>query len=121
MCVVMVKNNIRCSFDPQGDFMEQTKGCTEVVVHYKPEDKEIEKFLQEIKKCAQNGIRLDLSVKVDYDNYLSGFKTKKEIKAAMNDIRLNEVIGLLALSQHSTEKKLEEISSMCVNREVNVK
>ena len=121
MCVRMVRDNIPCSYDPQGDFLEQTKNCTEVVVEYLPEDKEIKKFLQEIQKCAKNGTHLDFNIKVNYGNYLSGFKTKKEIKRALNDINLNEIVKLLALSQHGAEKTLEELSSMCLNREMNGK
>jgi hypothetical protein len=121
MCVLMVKDNIPCSYDPQADFLTQAKNCTEVIVHYVPHDEEIKQFLQEIQKCVKNGTSLTFSVKVDYGNYLSGFKTKKQISAAMNDICMNEVAKLLALSQHSADKKIEELSSICSNRDVNVK
>lgn len=117
----MVRDNIPCSYDPQGDFLEQTKNCTEVIVDYLPEDSMIKKFLQEIQKCAKNGTKLNLNVKVNYGDYLSGFKTKKEIKRALSDISLNEIVKLLTLSQHGAEKTLEELSSMCLNREVNGK
>lgn len=121
MCVRMVRDNIPCSYDPQGDFLEQTKNCTEVLVQYAPGDSMIEKFLQEVQKCAKNGTALNFAVKVNYGDYLSGFKTKKEIKRALNDISLNEVVKLLALAQHGAEKTLEELSLMCLNREVNGK
>lgn len=121
MCVRMVRDNIPCSYDPQGDFLEQTKNCTEVLVQYTPGDDMIKKFLQEVQKCAKNGTELALNVKVNYGDYLAGFKTKKEIQRALNDISLNEIVKLMALSQHSAEKTLEELSSMCLNREVNGK
>lgn len=121
MCVRMVRDNIPCSYDPQGDFLEQTKNCTEVLVDYLPGDTLIKKFLQEIQKCAKNGTSLSLNVKVNYGDYLSGFKTKKDIRQALNDISLNEIVKLLALSRHGAEKTLEELSSMCLNREVNGK
>ncbi len=121
MCVQMVRDNIRCSYDPQGNFLEQTKNCTEVLIQYTPGNYMIEKFLQEIQKCAKNGTNLDLNVKVSYGSYLSGFKTKKEIRQALSDISLNEIVKLMTLSQHGAEKTLEELSSMCLNREVNGK
>jgi len=121
MCVTMVRDNIQHSYDPSGDFLAQVKNCTEVVIDYLPNDKEIKKFLQEIQRCAKLGINLSLNVKVNYGDYLSGFKTKKAIKRALNDISLNEIVKLMALSQHSAEKSLEEISLMCLNREVNGK
>lgn len=121
MCVTMVRDNIACSYDPQGDFLEQAENCTEVIIDYLPEDGIIKKFLQEVQKCAKNGIKLDLNVKVNYGDYLSGFKTKKEIKRALSDISLNEIVKLLTISQHNAEKKLEELSLMCLNREMNGK
>lgn len=121
MCVRMVRDNIACSYDPQGDFLEQTKNCTEVLVDYTPGDSMIKKFLQEIQKCAKNGTSLSLNVKVNYGEYLSGFKTKKEIARALSDISLNEIAKLLVLSQHGAQKTLEELSSICLNREVNGK
>lgn len=117
----MIRDNIAFSFDPQGDFLEQTKNCTEVIVQYKPQDEEIKKFLQEVQKCAADGTSLTFDVVVDYGSYLSGFRTKKEIKRALNDISLNEIIKLMALAQHNAAKKLEEISEICSNREVNGK
>lgn len=115
MCVRMVRNNIPCSFDPQGDFLEQTKNCSEVIVQYQPDDEEIKKFLQEMQKCAKNGTSIDFEVTVDYGSYLSGFRTKKEIKRALNDISLNEIVKLMTLSQHNAAKKLEEISEICAH------
>lgn len=117
MCIKMVIDNIACSYDPKGNFLEQVRKCSEVIVEYLPGDDEIRHFLQEVQKCAKNGISLDLNVRVNYGNYLSGFKAKQEIHSALNDISLNEVIKLISLSQHTAEKKLRELSEICANRE----
>lgn len=121
MCVKLVKDNISQSFDPSGDFLEQTKNCTEVIVQYQPDDEEIKKFLQEMQKCAKNGTSLEFDVSVNYGDYLSGFRTKKEIRRALSDISLNEIIKLMTLSQHNAAKKLEEISELVAKSEVSGK
>ena len=121
MCVKMIIDNLPYAYDPQGNFLEQAKRCSEVIVEYLPNDEQIKHFLQEVQKCAKNGTNLNFAVKVNYGHYLSGFKTKKEIKRALSDISLNEVVKLMALSQHGAEKTLEELSLMCLNREVNGK
>lgn len=120
MCVRMVRDNIPCSYDPQGDFLEQAKNCSEVIVEYLPGDVMLETFLKHVQECVKNGTCLPFTVKVNYGSYLSGFQTKKQIAQAMNDINLNEVIKLLALTHRNTDQKLAEISDIC-NREVNGK
>lgn len=121
MCVKMIIDDLPYAYDPQRNFLEQAKRCSKVIVEYAPGDEQISHFLQEIQKCVKNGTLLALDVKVNYGNYLEGFKTKKEINHAMSDICLNEVVKLMALSQHAADNKLEEISSICLNREVNGK
>jgi hypothetical protein len=113
MCIRMIKDNIACSYDPSGSLVEQAKNCSEVIVDYEPGDVDVQHFLQEVQTCVANGTNLNLNVKVNYGNYLSGFKTKKELQSALNDISLNEVIKLIALSQHTAERKLEELSMLC--------
>lgn len=117
MCVKLIKNNEEHEYDCNKTLQEQAIGCTEILVNYQPNDKEIEKFLQEMQYCVKSGYNPDIAVKVEYGDFLMGYKTNKEIVRALNDIQVNEIIKLIALSQHGTDKKLEEISMMCANRE----
>lgn len=121
MCVKITTNNIEKHFDCDIPIESQVSNASSVKVEYRPDDKEICKFLQEIDKCAKNGISLKINVKVDYNNYLEGFKFKKQINKAVKSININELIKLMVLSQSAADKKLKELVDMCLNRECDVK
>lgn len=121
MCIKMIIDDLPYAYDPDRNFLEQAKRCSEVIVEYAPDDEQIVSFLKEIQTCVKNGTNLNLNVRVNYGQYLAGFKTKKEIKQALSDINLNEIVKLMTISQHGAEKTLEELSSICLNREMNGK
>jgi hypothetical protein len=116
MCVKLVKNNIEVEYNCDKPLMDQVYGVSEIVVNYRTNDKEIKTFLKEMQKCVSTGVNPKVKVRVEYNDFLNGYKTKKKIAKAMNDIALNEVIKLVALMQHSIDKSLEELSLTCLNR-----
>lgn len=119
MCVKLIKDSIPMSYDPSSPLKDQIDASTIVLVNYQPNDEEICSFLKDVQHCASTGQHLDLNLKVDYGYYLDGFKVKKQLKKALSDISLNEIIKLMALSQSETDRKLSELSSMCYNREID--
>jgi hypothetical protein len=121
MCVKIIKNNIILEYDLDKDFAEQMQGSTQVVVNYRPQDEEIEHFLHEMQMCAATGMDPKLNIKIHYNDFLDGYKTKKKLKKALNDIDVNELVKLMVLSQVSADNKLEELSAMCLNREADAK
>ena len=120
MCVKILRNNEEVSFDPDKEFMPQVLGSDRVVVNYKPKDKEVAVFIDCMEQCAKLGINPKLTIHVNYEDQIGGTKTKRKIKKALSDININEVVKLVAMSQQSTDKKLEEISSLCL-KENNAK
>jgi hypothetical protein len=116
MCVKLIKGDQLINYDSNRPLMEQVYDVKEVVVQYKPKDKSVETFLQEMQKCVKYGVNPGIKVKVEYNDFLKGYKTKKQIIKAMNDITLNEIIKLVALMQHGIDKTLEEIAASCANR-----
>ena len=120
MCVKIIKDNITLDYDSKASFMSQVDGASEVLVNYQPNDKSIGKFLQELQKCADSGVEPKLNIRVDYNGFLSGYKVKKSLTKALNDISLNQIIKLMALSHSEADKRLEEISELCKNRECDV-
>ncbi len=118
MCVKLIRNEKSCDYDCEKTLMAQMPGCTEIQVQYRPNDESIEKFLKDIQDCAKFGLSIDPKVKisVEYGNFLSGYKTKKQIAKAISDISLNEVIKLMTLMQRGVDKKLEEIHSLITER-----
>lgn len=116
MCVKLLKDDQLIEYDCEKPLTEQVSGVSEVLVNYQPNDKEVKKFLSEMQKCAQYGTKINVKVRVEYNGLLDGYKTKKQLVKAMNDITLNEVVKLLALMQRSIDKSLEELSESCANR-----
>lgn len=113
MCVKLLKHDQLIEYDCNRPLMDQMRGCTEVVVNYQPKDRNVEAFLLEMEKCAKTGQNPNVKIKVEYNSMLDGYKTKKQIVRAMNDITLNEIVKLLAIMQHSMDKTLQEIAEAC--------
>jgi hypothetical protein len=121
MCVKIIKDNLECEYDTGRPFLEQFCGSTQVIVKYKPDDEQIDTFLKEMELCVNSGVNPNLNIKVQYGDSFSGFKTKKEFDKVNTDIKINEVVKLMVLNHLDTDKKLEELSSMCSKREIDVK
>lgn len=113
MCIKIIKDNVEFSYNIHKPIAEQIQGASQVLVNYKPNDEEIECFLEDIQYAAAAGIDWKVSVKVNYGEFLDGYKLKKQVKKALSDIDMNEIIKLMVLSQHDTDKKLEELYSLC--------
>lgn len=116
MCVKFLKDDQFITYDCSKPLMDQVSGVSEVLVEYQPNDKYVENFLKEMQRCAQYGLNPNVKVRVEYGEMLNGYKTKKQLVRAMNDITLNEIVKLLALMQSSIDKSLEELSAACANR-----
>lgn len=113
MCVKLLKAEKFIEYDYNTPLIDQINGCKEVLVKYQPNDKEVEKFLLEMQKFAKTGFNPNIKIKVEYNDFLHGYKTKKQLTKAMNDISLNEVIKLVTLMQRSIDRTLEEIAQSC--------
>jgi hypothetical protein len=116
MCVKLLKDSQLIEYDCSKPLAEQVKGCSEVLVNYQPNDREVSTFLAEMQQCAKTGVNPNIKVRVEYNDMINGYKTKKQFVKAMNDITLNEVVKLLALMQRSIDRSLEELSETCSNR-----
>lgn len=116
MCVKLLKDEQWIEYDCDKPLVDQIVKCSEILVNYKPKDQEVEKFLTEMQKSAKNGLDLDVKIKVEYNDFLDGYKTKKQLIGAINDITVNQIIKLLVLTQRSIDKSLEELSVTCSNR-----
>lgn len=115
----ILKENLEIKFDITAEFIPQVKNST-IVVNYEPEDKEIAYFLNCMEQCVKLGINPEINLKVNYNGYLPGFKVKKQLKRAMNDIHINDIVKLMVFSQSIADKKLEELTSLFL-READAK
>lgn len=121
MCIKIFKNGVETPYDMQKPIEPQVADSTEISIDYEPNCDEISIFLKDVERCVDTGSNLNLNLKIKYGNFLMGYKLKKQMKKAVNDISLNEIIKLLVLSQHSADRKLEELANICSNRACDVK
>lgn len=115
MCVKIVKEDIEVSYNPGMPLEEQILGSNEVRINYKPFDRSIDRFLEEMQRFAQYGIATNLTIKVIHNDNISGFKIKQSLKKAINDITLNEIIKVMVLSHTEMDQKLSELANCFVS------
>lgn len=111
MCVKIIREEGELIYNPARPLEEQIKGSQEVVVNYVPFDKSIDRFLEEMQKFAKYGVQSSLSIRVMHNNHLAGFRMKKSIEKALNDITLNEIIKVMVISHVEVDQKLQELAS----------
>lgn len=98
----------------------QIAGCEEVVINYEPNDIALDKFLQEMDKCAKTGIDFNFSIKCIHNNYLNGKKTEKIANKIVGDMNVNELMKLLVLNHANTDQKLEDMIKICKGKNCDV-
>lgn len=111
MCVKLVNSHEEKPYDLNKPLEEQLKGCDQIVVNYEPFDKSVEKLIEEMRRFVKMGIDAKVAIKVIHNDNLNGFKTKKRLERARNDITLNEIIKLMVLTHMQMDKKLEELAN----------
>lgn len=116
MCVKLVSASDVREYDVDRPLEEQIKDCERIVVNYQPFDTQVDRLLQEMQRFALTGISTNVKIQVIHNDNLLGYKTKKKLQKASNDITLNEIIKLMVLSHAALDKKLEEISNVLGQR-----
>lgn len=116
MCVKLVSANDVREYDVDRPLEDQIKDCERIVVNYQPFDTQVDRLLQEMQRFALTGISTNVPIQVIHNDNLLGYKAKKKLQKASNDITLNEIIKLMVLSHAALDKKLEEISNVLGQR-----
>lgn len=111
MSILIVKDEEVIPYDQSIPLDNQIIGYDEIVVNYEPSDTSIPLFLSEVERISKIGIETKLSIKVNHNDHMFGFKVKQRIRKATNDITLNEIIKLMVLSHIETDRKLQDIVS----------
>lgn len=103
-------------YDTSTPLEEQLGDSNQIVIDYHPEDSSIDKFVGEVERICKNGVSCNLNIEVLTNNILRGAKVKKHTKALELDLKVNNLIKLMATAQSQADKKLEEMSEMCLKR-----
>lgn len=121
MCIKILTEEDERKYDINVPLEEQLVGYRQIVVDYEPNDPSLDKFLDEVERFVQKGMTRPLNIKVKSNNNLGGQRIKSRIADCNKDAGLNEIMANLALSYAATDKKLEEISTICLNGRIDVK
>lgn len=121
MCIKILKSEEEVSYDANRPLEDQIKGSKQIVVNYEPCDPSIDTFLDEVERLCKNGITASLNIKFNHNNHLNGAKMGKEMAKLSKDLDLNEVIKLMVTAQADVDKKLGEMSGICLDKNCRVK
>lgn len=113
MCVMIIRDSGQVKYNPSIPLKPQIENSKEVIVNYVPGDSSVGAFVKEIENLIENGLSSSVNLKVNHNNNIFGLKTKKAIEKVKCDMKLNELIKLLVLSQKEVDKKLEDLMNVC--------
>lgn len=116
MCVKLIKAKQEIPYDMGVPLEDQIKGCSKVIVDFRPNDPQLEKFMDEIERFAETGLSFKFNVQVIHNAQILGAKIKKQVKKVQKDLSVNELIKLMALAFDNSDRKLSEISEMCMGK-----
>lgn len=116
MCIKIVRLKEESEYDMNTPLEDQLRGSRQVVVNYDPLDSSIDHFLDEVERLCKNGITASMNIKFNHNNNLYGARIKNEMVQLSQDLDLNEFIKMMALIQKMADKKLEEMSALCIKR-----
>ncbi len=116
MCVKFKKDCSEILYDIEQPLELQMEGAQEVLVDYKPRDASVIKFVKEIERMTKEGLEEYPQITVKANDHFTGAKMKKKVDKISYDITLNKLMKLMALTHYETDRKLEEIATMCVDR-----
>src|SRR5574343_29622 len=121
MCVKILSNNVERKFNVELPLDEQISKGDQIVIKYEPFDSEIDYLVKEIQRFVNSGIDSDLNIKVEHGNNINGLKINKLISQANRQMRLNDIIRLMVLSQREIDSKLDELVKECHGIALNVR
>jgi hypothetical protein len=116
MCIKIFNSASEAEYDMQRPLEDQVGDSDRIVIDYSPEDSSIEKFVGEVERICKNGISCNLNIEVITNSILKGAKIKRQAKALEFDLKLNDLIKLMTIAQSHADKKLEEMSELCLKR-----
>lgn len=120
MCIKILRSKEEFSYDSEKPLEEQIKGSRQIIVNYEPFDPSIDKFLDEVERLCKNGITANLNIKFNHNNNLKGIKIRKEMLKLSRDLDINEIIKIMVIAQAEADKKLEELSGICLGKNCRV-
>lgn len=119
MCVKILKSGVSSEFDPSEPLEYQARGAEKIVVNYNPVDPTIgnvEVFVDEMERLCKSGISCNVDIQFNSNNYLKGLKIERKLERLREKLGINEVVKKMVINFDECQRKLKELSSMCVEK-----
>ncbi len=114
MCIKIVRPEEQKEFNPSEPLERQVEGAKQILVSYDPVDPKIGSFLNEMERLCNSGISCNVEIKVNTNNYLNGIRFERKIERIKRKLDVNEVVKAIVNNHLETDRKLNEISEMCL-------
>lgn len=115
MCIKIIGNQEQ-EFDVTAPLENQIIGAKEILVSYDPTDPKIDSFLDQMEEMIQKGIDCKAEIKVKTNNYLNGLKLERAVEKLKRKLNVNEIVKGLSTFHYETNRKLDELSKLCMEK-----
>ncbi len=116
MCIKIVRSHEEVEFNPSELLESQVRGAKQVVIDYDMNDTKIQSFMDQIDRIIKTGVSCQMNIKVQANNSLLGYRLEKKAKKISKELDINEAIKTIVSNHSETDRKLEELSEMCMGR-----
>ena len=116
MCITIVRSHEEVEFEPSQPLEYQVRGAKQVVISYDPDDGGIQSFMEQMDRIVKTGVSCQMNIKVKSNNSLKSYQFERRVEEASKDLDLNEVVKTLVSNHLETDRKLSEISEMCMGK-----
>ena len=116
MCIRIICTDHEHEFSMAEPLEQQIVGAKEIIVNYDPHDPKIDYFVNEVENMIKSGIACDLKISVNTNNCMNSVRLSKKIEKLKMKLDINEVVRKLSLLHSNTDRKLCEISELCLGK-----
>lgn len=118
MCIKIIGSEEK-EFNPKQPLEQQIENAHRIVVDYDPQDPNVINisFLHsQMIRLYKNGISCNVDIKINPNNSLHGMKIERQFEKIKLAFDTHEFIKNLAKFQYENDRKLSEMSEMCLGK-----
>ena len=112
MCVEIIKDNDKISYNREESLDAQIKGPCEVVIDCTRDDcPNVNSFLEEVEHACKLGLSLPIKLNILNNDSLSLYKKAKKINKVL---QANDIVHQIVKFQKVADDGLKELSEICL-------
>lgn len=116
MCIRIICKDHEHEFNPTEPLENQVIGAHKILINYDPTDLKIPSFEDQIELMVKNGASCKAEIEVNTNNDLDGIRLERRIEKLKLALDVNEAVKKLTLLQADTDRRLSEMSNMCIGK-----